>query len=110
MIQSPESQLWFFIKEHWYSVTTTIGIFLVWFRKEFSAFLKDKSEHRLSQENINTSHIQNLEETFSLYKGIIDDLVSRYELKVVELKEEIVELKLRIKELENIIDKLTKSN
>lgn len=92
------------ITEHWYAIGATIGMVLVWFKDNITKLLSFNKNQQLKQENIDNVHLNNLEETFELYKKIIDDLVNRYEAKVVELKEEISDLKKRIKELEKFIE------
>ena len=102
------SNLKTFISEHWYAIASTLGIVLVWFKDNLFKVLGFKKTQELKQEDINRAHLENLEETFNLYKKIIDDLVERHEARVLALREEIGLLRARIIELETVINTLKK--
>ena len=103
-MQPQESyDLWSFIKENWYSVGATVAVVLAWFKKNITDILRHRQNTDLTQEEINKSHLENLEETFNLYRGIIDDLVQRYESKILELNEEIANLKAELSEVKKLL-------
>lgn len=61
---------------------------------------------RQRQKEVESSGLNNLEKTVSIYKTLIDDIQSRFNKEMDQLREKIIALETEIKEKEDVIETL----
>lgn len=89
MYQSTGLAMKEFLMQNWQWIATSIGIAIAWFRKEIGLTSSRKQSKAASDADVSTVNLQNLSRALELYKGMIDDLVPRYEDQLAAYRVEL---------------------
>lgn len=89
MYQSTGLAMKEFLMQNWQWIATSIGIAIAWFRKEIGLTSSRKQSKAANDADVSTVNLQNLSRALELYKGMIDDLVPRYEDQLAAYRVEL---------------------
>jgi peptidoglycan hydrolase CwlO-like protein len=92
-------------------ISTSLALKKDWIVSKFTKQEKEL-EVSASKESVESSALQNVEKTMSIYRSMVEDLkhnIDDLKNEIGELKQEVVDLKAFIKEQKVFISKQTKS-